>query len=64
MRRLLRLADCVIVGVFLGIGFRGTMWLIPAPETRVLVCMADDLRHVKSCETLADLIDKRTEAVK
>lgn len=44
------------VGVIVVIGMRAAEWLIPAPEMRVIICMADDVGTVEACASAAELL--------
>jgi hypothetical protein len=43
------------IGVVAGSGIRAAEWAIPKPETRVIVCMADDLDKI-ACKSLTDML--------
>lgn len=45
-----------IIGFIIGAGMRAAEWIIPKPETRVVVCMADDL-DVVACKSLNSLVN-------
>lgn len=45
-------------GVLFGAGTRAVEWVIPAPETRVIVCTVDDFDHVETCTSAAELLKK------
>ena len=54
--------SCALLALFLLLGFvlmvgqRAAEWSIQKPETRVIVCMADELGTVEICRTLDDLV--------
>lgn len=45
-------------GAIVIIGVRAAEWIIPAPETRVIVCMAEDMDKVDTCVDLKELVAK------
>lgn len=54
--------SCALLALFLLLGFvlmvgqRAAEWSIQKPETRVLVCMADEIGTVEVCRSLDDLV--------
>lgn len=49
----------VIAGMLAALGWRAIEWSIPKPETRVLVCMADETGDVEICRTLDELTKEK-----
>jgi len=49
----------IAIGVLVAAGFRLAEWVIPEPEVKVIVCMADDVDRVEACESLSDLVKTR-----
>jgi hypothetical protein len=52
------LAVWVAVGALVVVGMRAAEWLIPKPETRLIVCFAEDVDNSRTCKTLDELIRK------
>lgn len=44
----------LFVGILAGAGFRIAQWVIPEPDTRIVVCMASDARYGE-CRLLSEL---------
>lgn len=47
------------VGILLIVGFRTGEWLIPAPESRIVICFANELDQVEICKTASELLKKK-----
>ena len=47
-----------IAGALAMAGIRAAEWLIPEPEQRIVICMADELGDVTICRSLQDMLDK------
>jgi len=52
----------VFIGVCAGLGMRAVEWLIPQPEARVIVCMADDTTDKAICMPLREFARSPAQA--
>jgi hypothetical protein len=52
------LAYWVMLGALVVVGMRAAEWLIPKPETRLIVCLAEDVDKSRACRTLDELMRK------
>lgn len=43
------------IGFALLVGIRAAEWLIPSPDTRIVVCFASDIGKVETCSYLSEL---------
>jgi hypothetical protein len=50
-------AGYFMLGVCVVAGIRAAEWVIPQPELRMVVCLADDLGSVHACRTLNELLE-------
>ena len=48
----------LLIGAIIVAGMRAAEWLIPEPESRVLICFPSDTEKFRGCRSLADMIDK------
>jgi len=46
------------MGIVLGVGMRTAEWLIPKPESRILICMYGEPLEGPACKKLSELVDK------
>lgn len=46
---------CIVAGALIGLSAQAAKYLLPDPDTRVIVCIADD-DGVKDCEPAAELL--------
>jgi len=51
------LLTVIAAGAMFVVGGRIAEWVIPKPETRILVCFHSDLRDGTVCRSLKDIID-------
>lgn len=49
------------IGSMVMLGFRAVEYAIPAPETRVLICMIDEAYTVETCKSLKEISEKIAE---
>ena len=49
MKTLLNAVTLIACGLLVGAGIRAGEWLIPAPDTRVIICFADELDQLTFC---------------
>lgn len=49
----------LVVGVLVGTGMRAAEWAIPAPQTRLLFCFANDLGKVEACKTFEEISEAK-----
>lgn len=49
---------CILIGVgfLVGVGIRAGEWLIPKPETRVLICQAGAAGKAVVCQRLDEML--------
>lgn len=52
----------LFIGALMMAGMRVVEWVIPQPETKVLVCFASDAGKISQCKRLDDLIKKEGSA--
>lgn len=58
----LKLSGAVLLaGVLFGVGTRIGQWLLPAPDTRVVVCTPEDADVYEACSELGSSLDAPTE---
>lgn len=43
---------CLLAGILFGVGTRIGQWLIPVPDTRILVCTPEDAETYEACATV------------
>ncbi len=53
----IRALSWVIIGGLVMTGMRIVEWLIPEPDTRLVICSADSAGQLEVCRTLAELQD-------
>lgn len=47
------------LGLLIAAGVRIGEWVIPAPETRLVVCFANELDQVEICKPASELLKKK-----
>lgn len=52
----------IAAGSLIVVGFRIAEWVIPAPDTRVVICFANELDQVEICKPASELLKKRNES--
>lgn len=52
---LISLVAYMVIGAAIMVGIRAAEWLIPQPETRVIICTYDDMGETE-CKAAADLM--------
>lgn len=48
----------IAIGALVMGGMRLAEWVIPEPEVKVIVCLADDVDRIETCESLSDLVKR------
>ena len=51
-------AFAVGFGALMQLGIRAVEWIVPKPETRIVVCLASDLGEIEVCRSAASMIQK------
>ncbi len=51
----------LLAGALLIVGMRAAEWLIPKPETRILICFEDDVRLGNTCKRLDELREAKQQ---
>lgn len=46
----------LLIGMVIATGMRVAEWLIPKPETRVVVCFANEIGQVEICKNLEKML--------
>lgn len=46
------------IGLLVAGGMRLAEWVIPEPEVKVIVCMADEVDRIETCQSLSDLVKR------
>ena len=58
MENIIIFIKLIALGVIVMAGVRIAEWLIPAPEMKIVICLASDIGEVEICNSLADLRKK------
>lgn len=56
--RLIAIAQIIGIGALVVAGMRAADWVIPKPESRVVMCFANELDQVEICRNLKELMER------